>query len=197
MSSMFDNPDITANLIYLGLLLAAIGGWVFVQNRHQLGKMAQYLAVWAMIFLGGFVAVPLWQDIRSEVAPRQAVLQGGSVEVPRSPDGHFYLTLEVNGTPTRFVVDTGATDIVLTRADAAAAGLDTSMLIFSGRANTANGLVEIAPVRIETIGLGGVIDENVRASVNGGEMRESLLGMSYLSRFARLEIADGRLLLER
>lgn len=191
------DPDRTASLIYLVLLGCVIGGYFFVSQRRNLGKMVQYAAIWGFIFLGAIVAVALWQDIRDDIAPRQSVLQGGAIEVPRAPDGHFYLTLDVNGVPTRFVVDTGATDIVLTRADAAAAGIDTDLLIFSGRANTANGTVEIAPTRIETLALGDVVETDVRAVVNGGEMDESLLGMSYLNRFSRLEIAEGRLVLER
>ncbi len=191
------DPDRTASLIYLVLLGCVIGGYFFVSQRRNLGKMVQYAAIWGFIFLGAIVAVALWQDIRDDIAPRQSVLQGGAIEVPRAPDGHFYLTLDVNGVPTRFVVDTGATDIVLTRADATAAGIDTDLLIFSGRANTANGTVEIAPTRIETLALGDVVETDMRAVVNGGEMDESLLGMSYLNRFSRLEIAEGRLVLER
>lgn len=191
------DPDRTASLIYLVLLGCVIAGWFFVSQRRNLGKMAQFAAIWGFIFLGAIVAVGLWQDIRSQVAPRQSVLSDGTITVPRAPDGHFYLTLAVNGTPTRFVVDTGASDIVLSLADAQAAGIATDLLIYSGRANTANGPVQTAPTRIETLTLGGIPDTNVRAVVNGGEMRESLLGMAYLSRFSRLVIAEGQLLLER
>lgn len=193
---MFD-PDRTASLIYLVLLGCVIGGYFFVSQRRNLGKVVQYSAIWGFIFLGAIVAVGLWQDIRNDIAPRQSLVQGGNIMVPRAPDGHFYLNLDVNGVPTRFVVDTGASEIVLSRADATAAGIDTDLLIFSGRAFTANGAVETAPVRLETLGLEGMTDTGVRAVVNGGDMSESLLGMTYLSRFARLEIAEGRLILER
>jgi aspartyl protease family protein len=59
--------------------------------------------------------------------------------VPQSADGHYYLTMEVNGTPVRFVVDTGATELVLSREMRGAQGIDTDALIYSGRAFTANG----------------------------------------------------------
>ena len=184
-------------LIYLVLLLCMVGGYFLMSQRRNLGKVARYAVIWAFLFLGAIVAAGLWTEMRNDLFPRQSVIQGGAVEVPRAPDGHFYLNLEVNGVPTRFVVDTGASAIVLTMADAAAAGIDIDTLIFSGRAQTANGRVETAPTRITTLTLGDIADSNVRAVVNGGEMRESLLGMSYLSRFSRLEIANGRLLLER
>ncbi|OAN70264.1 aspartyl protease [Jannaschia sp. EhC01] len=191
-----DSQDIP-RLIYLIVLLCAVGGYFLWGQRRQLGKMARYLAVWGFIFLGALVAVGLWNDLSSSIAPQQSVMQTGAIEVPRASDGHFYLTLEVNGVPTRFVVDTGASAIVLSQADASRAGIATDDLIFSGRANTANGRVETAPTRISTLSLSGIVDENVRAIVNAGEMDGSLLGMTYLNRFSRLEIADGTLILER
>lgn len=191
-----DAQDIP-RLIYLIVLLCGVGGYFLWGQRRNMGQMTKYLAVWGFIFLGLIVAVGLWTDLSNSIAPRQAVMQTGAIEVPRASDGHFYLILDVNGTPTQFVVDTGATAIVLSRTDAVRAGIDADALIFSGRAETANGTVNTAPTRIATLSLSGIVDENVRAIVNGGDMDGSLLGMSYLNRFSRLEISDGRLILER
>ena len=184
-------------LIYLVLLVTVIGGWFFMQNRHRLGKMLQQALIWGFILIGTVGAVGLWQDIRDDIAPRQTLLQSGSIAVPRATDGHYYLSLELNGTPVRFVVDTGATDLVLSQRDAQRIGIDTEDLAFLGRANTANGMVATADVSIDQVTLGPITDRNVRASVNGGEMTDSLLGMNYLNRFERIEIADGRLILTR
>ena len=184
-------------LIYLVLLVTVIGGWFFMQNRHLLGKMLQQALIWGFILIGTVGAVGLWQDIRDDIAPRQTLLQSGSIAVPRATDGHYYLSLELNGTPVRFVVDTGATDLVLSQRDAQRIGIDTEDLAFLGRANTANGMVATADVSIDQVTLGPITDRNVRASVNGGEMTDSLLGMNYLNRFERIEIADGRLILTR
>lgn len=190
--------DETASLIYLLLLGTVIGLSHMVANRGNLGRVARQAAMWGLIFLGAIAIVGLWPTIRDTVVPRQAVLQDGrQVTVPMSADGHFYLSLDLNGVPVRFVVDTGASEMVLSAQDAARIGLDPDNLIYSGRAMTANGMVQTAPVRIETVALGGVVDQGVRAVVNQGELRDSLLGMGYLSRFSRLEIAQGRLLLER
>ncbi|MEM7723039.1 MAG: TIGR02281 family clan AA aspartic protease [Pseudomonadota bacterium] len=189
--------DQIASLTYLMLLGVVLGGYFLISNRQNMGKMAQQAALWLFIFLGAIVAVGLWMDIRDDLDPPQTVTQAGVIEVPRSPDGHYYLTLEINDTPVRFVVDTGATEMVLTQEDAARIGIDTNTLLYSGTAQTANGTVEIAPVRLERVALGGVVDEGVRALVNSGELFESLLGMGYLNRFDRLEISDGRLVLER
>ena len=121
----------------------------------------------------------------------------GRIEVPRGPDGHYYLTLDINDAPVRFVVDTGATSMVLTKTDAERVGLTADDLIFYSEAMTANGPVRTAPVRLDDVALGPFHDANVRAFVNEGEMNQSLLGMDYLIRYARLEITNGQLILER
>lgn len=186
------------NLAYLVLLGAVIVFWFFVQNRQSLNKTLQQGAVWGLIFLGVIAAVGLWGDIRQTVQPQQLVMsEAGRIEVPRGPDGHYYLTLDINNEPVRFVVDTGATSMVLTQEDAARVGLKEEDVIFCSEAMTANGLVRTAPVRLADVALGPFHDQNVRAFVNEGEMTKSLLGMEYLNRFSRLEINNGRLILER
>jgi aspartyl protease family protein len=190
--------DQIGSLAYLLLLGVVIAGWHIVAHRREMGRMAQQAAIWIFIFLGAVVVAGMWPDIHDTVAPRQAVMQDGAqIVVPMQVDGHFYLTLEVNGTPVRFVVDTGATELVLSAEDAARVGITPEALVFSGRAFTANGPVDTAPVRLATVALGGVVDEGVRAVVNSGDLSESLLGMSYLRRFDRIEISGGQLVLER
>lgn len=190
--------DDFGRLSYLVLLGAVIVFWFFVQNRQTLGKTLQQAMIWGLLFLGVIAGVGLWDDIRQTVRPTQSVMNaGGQISLPRAPDGHYYLTAEVNGADIRFLVDTGATDIFLSRADAVAAGLDPAELPFIGSAMTANGPVRTAPVRIDTIRLGGIEDRGIRAFVNEGEMRESLLGMGYLQRFSSVEIRQGALILTR
>ncbi|SEK31215.1 aspartyl protease family protein [Roseovarius nanhaiticus] len=194
MNTDFD----TAHLVYLIVLGCAVMMWFFAANRDSLGKTLQQAAVWGAIFIGVIAAIGLWDDVRGTVAPRQSVsAEAGRIELPRAPDGHYYLDAEVNGAPIRFVVDTGASDIVLSREDAAAAGLRPENLNFTGQASTANGIVRTAPVRLDTISVEGLSDRGVRAVVNSGELRESLLGMGYLERFRSVQITGGTLILER
>lgn len=184
--------------IYLIILLVAVGSWVFVQNRQSLGKTLQMFAVWGFIFLGVIASYGLWEDIRQTVRPQQSVaMDAGRVEVPRSPDGHYYLTLEVNGAPVEFLVDTGASQVVLNERDAQSAGIDTGNLAYLGRASTANGEVRTASVWVDEISLGGITDTDLRVWVNQGELDQSLLGMGYLQRWSSIEIRNGALVLTR
>lgn len=190
--------DNMANLIYLVLLLAAVGAWFFVQNRQSIGKSLQQVAIWAFIFLGVIAGYGLWDDIRSTVRPQQSVLlESGRVEVPRARDGHYYLTVSVNGVPVDFLVDTGASQIVLNERDAERAGIDTGSLAYLGRARTANGEVRTAQVKVDEFSLGGIVDTNLTVWVNQGELDKSLLGMGYLQRWASIEIRDRMLILSR
>ena len=175
--------DDVARLVYLGLLLAVIGGYFLLSNRHQLGKTMQQAAIWGLIFLGAIAVAGLWADVQRATTPQAALVTSAGIEVPVGPDGHFYLTADVNGTDVRFVIDTGASDIVLTQRDAKRIGFDPKTLNYFGTATTANGQVLTAPVRLDTLALGDRVDKDVPAVVNGGELDTSLLGMSYLGRY--------------
>ncbi len=190
------NGDNFGTAAFLVLLLIAVGGWMLTANRRQLGRMAQQAAIWAFIFLGTIAAVGLWGDVQNQVAPRASVV-GNRIEVPRGLDGHYHLTLGLNGVPVDFVVDTGASDMVLSTADAQRIGIDPASLAFTGQAVTANGTVKTARIRIPKVEIGGLTETDVPASVTAGQMDGSLLGMSYLQRFARIEISGGRMVLER
>jgi len=192
-----DNID-TAQLIYLMLLGGAITFWFLVAGRGQMGKMLQGAVMWGLIFIAVIAAYGLWGDIQNTVQPRQTISgQTGQIVLPRGAGGHYFLQAEVNGVPMRFIVDTGATDVVLSREDAATIGIDPASLTYFGTAQTANGIVRTAPVRLDSITVGGMTDRGVRAVVNEGDLFGSLLGMSYLERFSHIQIANDRLILTR
>ncbi|QYK40068.1 MAG: retroviral-like aspartic protease family protein [Paracoccaceae bacterium] len=183
-------------LAYLVLLLAAVGGWAMMEYRGRLGFALRTAMAWGFIFLGVIAGYGLWQDIRSTALSVQSVSDSGRIEVPRGADGHFHLTLDIAGTSVRFLVDTGATNVVLGRADAARLGIYRNGLAFTGTANTANGTVRTARVQLADVTLGPFRDDRIAAYVTDGEMEGSLLGMDYLRRY-RIEIAGNRMVLTR
>jgi aspartyl protease family protein len=106
--------------------------------------------------------------------------------------GHFSLMATVNGAPTRFVVDTGASLVALTLDDARAAGIGRSELIFNQLTQTANGRVHFAPVMLREVRIEQLSIENVPAAVIEN-LDQSLLGMSFLKRLKRFEMREGAL----
>ena len=187
-----------ATLVYLILLLIVIGGSMLIGSRRQLNRTLQQISIWVLIFVGLLGAYSMRDQIEQQLFPsRPQLLDSGSVAINRAWDGHFYVELQINNKTVEFVVDTGATNIVLRREDAEKIGIDLNTLNFSERASTANGIVATAPVTLRAVSLGRFIDSNLRASVNGGELDKSLLGMEYLDRFSKIEITQGRMLLIR
>ena len=187
------DPD-TMQLVYYGVLLLVIGGAMVFELAGRGGQVLRQIMLWVVIFAGAALAADRWIEGN---APRQQVLDGGRIQIPVARDGHFHLTAQVNGQEVRFMVDTGASSIALGPADARRVGLDPDDLAYVGTAITANGRVETAPVTIDEIAIGDIVDRNVRAYVIGGDLEGSLLGMSYLRTFARVSFEGDLLILER
>lgn len=193
-----DDPDAQARFFYLALLGIVLAAGLLHGYRARLGTALRHAAIWLLIILGLVLAYGFKDQLASQLWPGTASSAGDqAVALHRAADGHFYARVEVNGVPVRFLVDTGASSVVLTREDAARAGLDPDGLSYIVPAHTANGTVMGAPVVLGHVELGGIPDRNVRALVNDGRMPASLLGMTYLGRFKRLSVEGDRLVLVR
>jgi aspartyl protease family protein len=124
------------------------------------------------------------------------VSSSGEVVVARRADGSFTLAGRVNDRNARFIFDTGASTVVLTAESASASGFKTDALAYSVPVATANGSALAAPVTIETLTIGPIVERRVRALVvRPGLLRENLLGMSFLDRLASYEVRGNRLIM--
>lgn len=131
-------------------------------------------------------------DRTLEAAPARS----GTEELKAQSDGHYYARAEVNGRPLDVMVDTGASMVALTYEDAERAGLRLRPSDFTARVSTANGIAAVAPVTLDRVSIGRITVRNVRAAVcERGRLEKTLLGMSFLSRLARVDISAGRLTL--
>ena len=192
-----DDPWTDGRVYYLLLLGVFVLVWVFRGYRHRLGTAVQHAAIWVLIFIGVILAIGFKDDLTRILSGGPEQIDGQTIALKRQGDGHFHATLEVNGHPVRFIIDTGATMLVLSRRDARAAGLDPDNLSFNLRTRTANGEVMSAPVRLDSVTLGEFTDRDVRATVNGGDLDISLLGMSYLDRYRGFRVEGDRMYLIR
>lgn len=188
--------DRTAQLIYYGILIFAVAGALIGPMLRAPGKVLQQALIWVSLFMVLIAGYGLWPEISRQLTPGAALVQNGAVELQRGADGHFYADIDVDGTIVTFAIDTGASQIVLNRADAERIGFDPDTLSFTGQALTANGIVATAPVRLNRLTLGPFEDLDVPATVNGGDLDISLLGMSYLSRYS-IAIEGNRMRLSR
>ena len=188
-------------IYFLSWLVLAGSGLVLAIRREplkQLRNAAIWLALGLALVIGYSFKDELGSRLLGELVPQRGTANlDGSVTFRAGQDGHFHVEARINGTRLRMLVDTGASQVVLSPADARRLGIDTASLDFRHLSETANGPVSGAPVTLREITVGSVRLTDVVASVNGAEMSESLLGMTFLSRLSGFEVSGDRLTLRQ
>lgn len=120
---------------------------------------------------------------------------GAAAQVVKGEDGHYWAQARIDGRAVRVLVDTGASVVALTRADAVRLGVDPEPQAFTGQVQTASGVVRAAPVRLNTVSVAGARVDQVEALVVEQGLEYSLLGMSYLGRLSAFEATPAGLTL--
>ncbi len=124
------------------------------------------------------------------------VLDGRQVSLRNGPGGHVTVDGLVNDRPVTFLIDTGATLVVLNEKTAGRLGFHPARTDFSQVSRTANGSIAVAPIRIDEIRISNIIVRDVPAIVVPGDVLEgNLLGMSFLNRLRKFEFQGDRLVL--
>jgi aspartyl protease family protein len=198
----FQNSD-WQNFIYLFLILLVLLSSLIARRDFAFSKLFKALAIWGLI---GFVLVLLYSyrfefadfknRVLGELNPSKARLEEDKLIVNLSKDGHFYLNVKINNKEVRFMIDTGASDIVLSKNDAKKIAINLDNLNFNRIYQTANGKSFGASIKLDEIEISKVKFFDVNASVNSGEMSVSLMGMDFLRRFKRYEFYQDKLILE-
>lgn len=198
--------DQFASLVFLGLIGTALAASILA-GRQRMGSLLQQMAIWAAIILSLVVGYEYrfeLQEVASRVtsgvvpgAPVSATDNAGrqTVTITRN-QRHFATSAQINGTPLQFIVDTGASSVVLTHDDAERAGFETADLRYVVPVMTANGMARAAPIRIDEMSVGGIARTNVAALVaEDGQLFENLLGMNFLNTLSGFEVSGNRLIL--
>jgi len=131
----------------------------------------------------------------SDLSPEAAVAAGQAAEVSKAPDGHYWAEANVNGHDVHFLVDTGATAVALTLADAQRLGFSPSDLTYAYQVTTANGPTLAAKVKLDSVAVSGAEVRNVDAFVIQSGLQNSLLGMTYLGRLSQFDATPTALIL--
>lgn len=134
-------------------------------------------------------------DVRPDPAA-QAASPGAPMAIAKSGDGHYWAEGLVNGSHIRFLVDTGATAVALTPADAERLGFDPAKLVYGYKVTTAAGATRGAAVKLAEVNVAGARVENVDALVIEKGLDASLLGMTYLGRLASFQATRQALILQ-
>ncbi|GGA49026.1 retropepsin-like aspartic protease family protein [Pelagibacterium lentulum] len=188
-------------LIILTLVASAVVG-----RRHRIGEIIAGFAIWAaigaLLILGysyrdDFSRVG--QRIMGELQPGVAIVEadGQRVRINRSFGGSFRVNTAINGVEVPMIFDTGATAVVLTRADARRVGIDIDRLSYTVPVQTANGLATAAGVTLDSMRIGSIDRSRIRAFVlPQGALETSLLGMTFLDTLSRFSVSQDLLELE-
>jgi len=123
---------------------------------------------------------------------------GGHFRIPADRSGHYLAETQINGRTLNFMVDTGASLVILRYEDARALGLIYGSDKFEVSVQTANGVARAHRVKLYTVRLGSISFDDVDALVmEQGVLQTNLLGMSFLKRLSRYEVRGDTLVLER
>lgn len=187
------------------LLIGAALMVILAASRKNLLLVASQLSIWLVLILAVVAVYAYRTDLRAigertlaELMPARAQSgDDGTINFKRAADRQFWIDAEINGRPIRFLLDTGASGIVLTRQDALRLGFDPSNLSFEQIFETANGTTRGAPIKLGELRIGPLVYEGVAAWVNEGELRQSLLGMSLLARLSSVELKGDNLTIRR
>jgi aspartyl protease family protein len=189
------------HMLYLVMILALVGSGILHSKRHELSQNIKYAIVWLgiilLLVLGYSFRDGLTNNrLMAELLPHRAnISDDGSFTIRSREDGHFYIEAKINNASVLFMVDTGASDIVLAPDDAKRAGLAPETLNFSRTYQTANGTVMGAPVKLASLRIGTIHMRDIPASVNGAAMENSLLGMRFLQELREYKVEGNTLTL--
>ena len=176
-----------------------------------LGWAVRQVVIWLIVAGLGFAAFTYRDVLFGPQAPQESQQQRAAKQpaqsrkaarpasraltIRASAGGHFLIEADVDGADIRFMVDTGATEVVLTPEDAARIGFDLRARNFTRQFNTAGGVIRAAPVTLRRLRIGQLVLRDVEAWVNEAPLFVSLLGMSFLKRLDGYEVEDGKLIL--
>ncbi len=147
-------------------------------------------------------AAPAAPAVRPPLPPVHSASQEGGtgrrVALTANAQGHYVANVTINGSPVTVMVDTGATVVALTDATAHRLGIYPAHSAYAERMTTANGAVMVARITLSEVRLGSVTLRDVPAVVVPGQaLPVDLLGMSFLGRLSKFEIAGGQLVLSQ
>ena len=186
-----------------GLLILVSSSLIF-SRQLKLRDVAVYAIGWAGIvgvLILGYTyraeATELFFKVRSELIPAYAVnTKPHTLTVQKEEDGAFYILGKVNGAPVRFLLDTGASDIVLSPGDAKRLGLGPEAMNFNRSIETANGVGKSASTTIDRLEVGPIQLDHPVVSVNQAPMASSILGMAFFKTLDTFDVKGSTMTLK-
>jgi aspartyl protease family protein len=197
------STDDFAALVYQLALVVFVGAGVLAMFRDRFSQAFETALLWVVIALALLLAYTyrfelddIGDRVLAELVPGRASSRGRAVEIARGNSGDFQIATQVNGARVAMMLDTGASAVVLTNDAAKAAGLPIDMVKYTVPVETANGRTMAAAVTLDRLAVGSIVERSVPALIaQPGQLRRSLLGMSFLNRLDGWEVRGDKLVM--
>jgi aspartyl protease family protein len=197
--SQYDFSSLTTKVVALVFVCVLVLALFRQRFSHALESALIWVLIALLLAIGytyRFELRDVAERVLAELIPGRAATRGRTVEIARGPGGSFFVTVQINEARASMVLDTGASAVVLTQEAAKAAGLPLEVLNYSVNVDTANGRARAAPVTLDRVSVGGIIERSVPALIaQPGQLRVNLLGMSFLNRLQSWEVRGDKLIL--
>jgi aspartyl protease family protein len=204
---VFEGTDGIMRIVYVGLLLFLVAGGVSISGQGGWLKTVRNIAAIALAFLVLIVGYTykdqlggVYSRVKAEIVPGSPQSIGGGEVILRRDgrSGQFETTALVNGVETTFLVDTGASSVVIPYAEANRIGIADTDLNYVLQVSTANGTTFVAPIRLNALKIGDIVVNDIRAAVSKpGELESGLLGMTFLDRLEGYSVSGDLMTLKQ
>ena len=199
------STDDKAHLLYLLALVTFVSSSLLFVRIFNFGEFLRNISLWlliASIFVIGYTMQnelkELPQRVISEILPNQPFsISDQEIILSADERGHFSVIGKVNGKRIHFLIDTGATGIVLSSRHARKIGINTDKLNYDMPMQTANGIANSARYKIQSLTIGHIALNNITVYVNQANMTESLLGMTFLNKLESFRVEGRNMILKK
>ena len=190
------------NVVYI-LILIVLLIMGFSRKELPTKKIFEFTGLWILLALVAlifysyrFEIVEIKDRVLSDLFPAKAINKNHEKLILNiAQDGHFYLNVKINNQDVRFMIDTGASDMVIDEKIALKLGFDLKNINYDKIFQTANGQSYGASIYFNEIDVSGIKFYNVQASITNSDLVSPLLGMSFLQKFYKYEFFRDKLIL--
>ena len=199
MNVMEDGPSLIWGVVCIMLLLSSLGA-----RRLPLGQVAKMALAWIAIFSALFAVfsfrfefIQIWERMKADISgvSGQSV-SGENIQVRRQDDGHYWLLVDVNDNPVRFMIDSGATTTAVNANTAKETGIQVEANGYPIILSTANGRVTAQRGSIETMKIGSHELQQHQVVVSDSFGDVNVLGMNFLDSMKRWKVEGNVMTLE-
>lgn len=193
----------SAEIIWLMLAMVLVGS-ALISRRWSLTGALSMALWWVAIFVIALAIFSYRSEIggvanriKSEVTGEaQQRIEGSTLRINKSLDGHFWVNALVNGQDMRFLIDSGASITAVSENAAIDAGLNIDQSGFPMVLTTANGSVEARRSNIATLEIGPLRASDLPIVVSPAFGDVNVLGMNFLSRLKSWRVEGDEMILE-